>query len=246
MRYEEFERRAREVFEEIPEDFKDGVDGLEVTRRTVTHPSLPEVYTLGECLSEFYPSEFGGPGEVRSRVVLYYGSFLALSRTDEAWDWEEEIWETITHEIRHHLEHLASEDALEAMDYADDQNFARREGKPFDPFFHHSGEQLDERVYTVDRDVFIEVEVDSAAAGQVIQVPVPRSDDRFRVRVPEDPGDIHFLRLEEPPFPVGGDLLVVILRRRGALERIRGLLRRDPPRVRESEAAVERDNAPAQ
>src|SRR5690606_26556052 len=105
---------------------------IEVTRQTVLHPTLPDVFTLGECLSEHYPSEFGG-GEIRSRIHLYYGSFLELSRQEEEWDWEEEIFETITHEIRHHLEHLADDDALVEADIADDHNFARREGQPFDP-----------------------------------------------------------------------------------------------------------------
>ena len=66
------------------------MDGLEVSRKTVPHPDLPEIYTLGECLSDFYPSDYGGAGEVRSRVVLYYGSFLQLSRSHDDWDWEDD------------------------------------------------------------------------------------------------------------------------------------------------------------
>lgn len=98
MTFEEFERRAHEVFDGIPPDFREGVDGLAVERRAVPHPDLPDVYTLGECLTENYPTEWGGAGEVRSIVVLYYGSFLRLSRMEEGWDWEEEIWETVTHD----------------------------------------------------------------------------------------------------------------------------------------------------
>lgn len=133
MNFQEFERVAREALDAIPDEFREGIDGLDVRRSTVPHPSYPDVYTLGECLTESYPSEFGGPGDVRSIVVLYYGSFVELSRIDEEWDWEEEIFETVTHEVRHHLESLALDDSLELFDYAQDQNFARRYAGEPDP-----------------------------------------------------------------------------------------------------------------
>src|SRR5690606_38204115 len=141
MDFSTFETRAREMYREVPEHFLEGIDGLEVSRRTEAHPTLQDIYTLGECLTEQYPSEFGGAGEVRSIVVLYYGSLLALSRLDEEFDWEGELYETLTHEVRHHLESLATEDALEEIDYAEDQNFRRREGERFDPAFYRAGEQ---------------------------------------------------------------------------------------------------------
>ena len=31
--------------------------------------------------------------------MLYYGSFLELSRIDAEWDWEGELFETVTHEV---------------------------------------------------------------------------------------------------------------------------------------------------
>src|SRR5699024_8517935 len=103
----DFERRAQEIFDEIPPEYREGVDGLAVYPDSVPHPSLPGIYTLGECRSEFYPSEYGGAGEVRSIVVLFHGSFRELAATDDEWEWEEELFETITHEVRHHLESLA-------------------------------------------------------------------------------------------------------------------------------------------
>ena len=133
MDFTTFQARANELFAEIPPEFLEGIDGLEVSRSTEPHPSLPDIYTLGECLTEQYPSEFGGAGEVRSIVVLYYGSFLALSRLDEAFDWEGELYETLMHEVRHHLESLATDDELEEIDYAEDQNFHRREGERSTP-----------------------------------------------------------------------------------------------------------------
>jgi hypothetical protein len=112
VQFDEFEQRARDEWERIPAEYRQGVDGLVVERRAQPHPSLPDVYTLGECVTESYPSDFGGPDTIRSAVVLYYGSFFRLARLDEEFDWEHELWETLTHELQHHLESLASEDAL--------------------------------------------------------------------------------------------------------------------------------------
>lgn len=235
MDFVTFRRRAHEIFDGIPPEYREGVDGLEVTRSAPPHPSLPDVFTLGECKSEYYPSEFGGAGEVRSIVVLHYGSFLALSRMDEGWDWEDELWETVTHEIRHHLESLASEDALEEIDYAEDQNFARREGESFDPFFFRSGEKRAPGVFEVDRDLFVEREVDARRFGGPEPLTVTWPGGEVSVPWPERLGDVHFVRVsgagEEP-----GELFVVLIRRRGAWASLRALLANAPLEVLESEA----------
>lgn len=231
MTFAEFERRAHEVFEQIPDEYREGVDGLAVERRAVPHPELPEVYTLGECLTENYPTEWGGAGEVRSTVVLYYGSFLRLSRMEEAWDWDEEIFETITHEIRHHLESLALEDELEVRDYADDQNFARREGREFDPFFFRSGEPLGPGAWEVAGDVFLERE----ARGDEPEVAVEWEGRRLSVPLPHPLGDVHFVTLDEV-YTERGDVLLVLVRRRGAWESLRRLLSGRGPEVAQSTA----------
>ena len=147
MRLREFEQLAREYWEEIPEEYKHGVDGVRVLRRAQAHDDLPDVYTMGECLTETYPSDFGGPETTRSAVVLYHGSFAALAELDAEFDWENELWETLTHELQHHLESLADEDALEDVDYAADENFKRYEGLPFDPSFYRAGTGTTERAY---------------------------------------------------------------------------------------------------
>ncbi len=142
MKPREFEELAFEYWGEIPDDYKRGIDGLRVLRRSKPHDELPDIYTLGECVTEAYPSDYGSSDTTRSVVVLYHGSFEQLSRLDPKFDWEEELWETLTHELRHHLESLADEDALGAVDYAADENFKRYEGEPFDPFFYRSGEPV--------------------------------------------------------------------------------------------------------
>jgi predicted Zn-dependent protease with MMP-like domain len=222
MDFHQFEKAAREVLASIPAEFLEGVDGLEISRATVPHPTLPDIYTLGECLTESYPSEFGGAGEVRSTVALYYGSFLALSRLDDDWDWEEEIYVTVTHEVQHHRESMALDESLEELDYADDQNFARREGHPFDPFFYRAGPTVAPGVWEVDGDRFVEVRVGRGelAAGWV---EVEWEGARHRVAVTEL-GKVRFETLAEEPD--GAQTVAVLLRRGGPGEWIAALRER--------------------
>ncbi len=222
MDFTEFEAVAREVYASIPTEFRAGIDGLEVERGTLAHPSLPGVFTLGECRSDFYPTEFGGAGEVRSVVVLYYGSFLRLSREEPEWEWEEEIFETVTHELRHHLESLASEDALEVQDWVEDQNFLRRDGREFDPCFYRDGESVGPGVYRVDGDLFVERPLTPAEEREG-SVTVEWEGRTLRVPLPEALGEVHFLILEAL-CTERVDFVVVLLRRRGAWESLRALL----------------------
>ena len=234
MTFQEFEARAREVFADIPPEYREGVDGLVVERRTAFHPTLPEIYTLGECVTENYPTEFGGPGEVRSFVVLYYGSFLALSARGEGWDWEEEIFETVTHEVRHHLESLARDDALEVLDWVEDQNFRRREGEPFDPLFYRGGEEVEPGAWEVAGDLFVERELSGGEAWADFAL----EGRSFRVAAPGEPADVHFVTLEDLSDEAG-DVVLVLHRRRGTWERLRAALTGRGPGVAHAFARTE-------
>jgi Zincin-like metallopeptidase len=198
----------------------------------VPHPELPEVYTLGECATGELDLGVEGPDEVRSGVHLYYGSFRALAQQDPDFDWEGELWETLTHEIRHHRESTAGEDALEDFDYAADENFKRREGLPFDPLFYRSGEPLDEGGWEVDGDRFVELTLDGAEFDRLTEIAAELGGVRVLLPRPERPGDVSFMYLEG--FGDGpGETAVVLVRRRGAWESLRGLFRRDEPEVLE-------------
>ncbi len=225
MNFDEFDTRARNVFRDIPAEYREGVEGLIVEEASIPHPQLPNVYTLGECRSEMGGSDVGGTGIVRSVVHLFYGSFAALAERDSDWDWNEQIWETITHEIRHHIEHGAAEDDLEALDYAEDQNFARRQGKAFDPLFYRVGEDIEEGMWEVDGDLFIEQRSGGGRGGEV-----RLRGHRYRFPLPGAPGDVHFLSLEGVSGATG-DVCVVLLRERGALDTLKSLFRRAPPAV---------------
>lgn len=230
MDFAAFEARAHELFAEIPPEFLEGIDGLEVSRATEAHPSLPDIYTLGECLTEQYPSEFGGAGEVRSIVMLYYGSFLALSRLDDDFDWESELYETLMHEVRHHLESLATEDELEEIDYAEDQNFRRREGERFDPGFYRAGHRRGEREWEVDGDYFLEVPVPRDGSTEV---EVAWGERSMRLARPEPLGDVHFATIDAWSDDEH-EVVAVLIARRGWWAQLRALLAGSPVDVRES------------
>ena len=139
MRLADFEAMVRRLCSEVPGHFFEGIAEVVVSPRTVPHPDREEIFTLGEC--DPLPMEVGSGVEgLQSRIVLYHGSFAALARLQEGFDWRREAWETLTHELRHHLEWRARAPDLEDFDWAVEHNFARQEGEQFDPTFFLSGE----------------------------------------------------------------------------------------------------------
>jgi hypothetical protein len=123
------------MYDDIPEAFREGVSGVIVEEEARVHPTLPGIWTLGECVTEYWPDALGG-GDTRSEIVVYHGSFVELAAADAHFEWEEELWETMLHELLHHREASADEEGLDVFDWAADQNFRRLAGLDFDPFFH--------------------------------------------------------------------------------------------------------------
>ncbi len=205
---------------EIPPEFQGGVVEVAVSRHTVPHPLRGDVYTLGECI----PLEWSGSGtDLQSRVVLYHGSFQALARLGEL-DWRAEAWETLTHELRHHLEWQADVASLEAYDWAAEQNFARHEDAAFDPVFYRNGEAVGPGVWKVEDDVFLE-STDAAVSwhGRRYRVPMLAAERRAWVFLTlagldePPPGDAVLVRpgrpslfdaLRRPASPVSGVVTV--------------------------------------
>jgi hypothetical protein len=238
MEFQAFERRARELFDAIPPEYRGGVDYVVVSPDAVPHPELPEVYTLGECSTGELDLGGDAPDGLRSGVHLYHGSFLKLAELDPDFDWEGELWETLTHEVRHHRESAAGEDALEDFDYAADENFKRRDGKPFDPLFYRSGEPAEHGGWEVDGDLFVELSVDAGEFDGMREVVAEVEGVRVSLPRPEALGDVSFLYLEG--FGEGrGETAVVLVRRRGAWESFRSLFRREEPEVLEWTVAAE-------
>lgn len=228
MQLPDFRALVERLERDIPAEFQHGVVAVEVSPKAVPHPVRAEIYTLGECI----PLEWSGSGaDLQSRVVLYHGSFQALSRLSEGeFDWRKEAWETLTHELRHHLEWRANVGALEAYDWAAEQNFARCEGQPFDPVFYRSGERIAEGVFKVDDDVFLERE--EGKGKREAHAAVTWHGARYRVAVPQVTAPL-FLTLDGLAEPPPGDVVLVLPRRAS----LRDLWRR--PRVTEEVVAVE-------
>jgi hypothetical protein len=238
VKYSEFERVANEAFEAVPEKYREGIDGLVVSRDSVPHPTLPDIYTLGHCDTESYPSDFAGPDTTRSVVVLYYGSFRNLSRKDRDFDWKAEIYETVEHEIRHHLESLAHEDQLEGVDYALDEDFKRDEGLDWDPWYYQHGSPSGNGVYVVEDRVFLEQQWPAKEFEDATELRFTWQDRVYRIDRPEHLGDVHYVLLHgiqgAPPV-----LEMVLVRRRSWWEDVKRLVGSSRPQVLESDADAE-------
>ncbi len=237
MDFREFERLARWAFEEIPDEYRSGIDGLTVSREALAHPTLPEVYTLGQCLTEEHPSDYGSPETVRSILALYWGSFQALAALDPDFDWEGETWETLTHELRHHLESLAGDDALEGVDYAADEMFKRQDGLAFDPWYYQHGEDVGGGVYVVEGDHYLEQVWRVDEFERATHVEFTWRGSGYRIPRPLELGDIHFVWVHG--IDEEDALQLVIVRKRSWREDLKGLLGTSPPVILESEGEAE-------
>ncbi len=208
MRLDDFRALIERLKAEVPPAYLTGIVDIAVSPKAVPHPVRADVYTLGECI----PVEWSGSGaDLQSRVVLYHGSFHALAQSSDPgeFDWREEAWETLTHELRHHLEWRANTGALEAYDWAAEQNFARHEGDAFDPAFYRQGEAVAPGIYKVDDDVFLEM---ARPRG-----PQPLEflwhGRRYRADIPVAARPPAFLILDGLAEPPPGDAVIVLPRR---------------------------------
>ncbi|TVP76024.1 MAG: hypothetical protein EA352_06650 [Gemmatimonadales bacterium] len=235
MTFDEFEARAHAMWEEIPDAYKAGVDGISVQPQAEAHPDRPEYYTLGMCFTEPYPSGYMGPDSTRSIVALYHGSFQKVAERAPAFDWEEELWETITHELRHHLEFLAEDDALEGLDYAMEETWKRGQGEDFDPWYFQSGLPLAPGTYRVEYDVYIEQVWQEPAFQAASELEFEWDGARWSIPRPDVLGDVHFIWLHGLDAG-GGWVQLVLVKKRGMGERIRALFDSGPPELWESEA----------
>ena len=237
MDFEAFEREARQVFETIPPRYREGVDGLTVHRKPLSHPRFQGIFTLGECVTESYPSSWEGPETVRSVVHLYWGSFRALAGVNPAFDWAEEIWETLTHELRHHLESLADRNDLGGVDYAMEQTFQRDKGLDFEPDYYRHGDRIGPGVYAVEDDVYIEQLWRPADFARAERFGFAWAGRSYEIGDPVELGDFHFIRIVEglaaPPF-----IELVLVRKDSWWTRARRVLGRKGVEVFESDSVA--------
>jgi hypothetical protein len=235
MRFQDFEERAHAMWDEIPPEYKEGIDGMVVKREAEAHPDHPDYFTLGMCFTEPYPSGYMGPETTRSILAIYHGSFREVAERNPAFDWEEELWETITHELRHHLEFLAEDDALEGLDYAMEESYKRGQGETFDPWYFQYGLPLAEDVYRIEYDVYIERRWREGAFGAGDAVEFAWDGARWSIPFPADPGDLQYVWLHGMNAG-GGWVQLVLVRERPLLDRVRRFFRKEELDLVESEA----------
>jgi hypothetical protein len=187
VNFETFTRRAERILAGVPPEFLHGIVGVEVHRERRQHPQVPDYFTLGECADDPV-TRLGDPGEMKSTIHLYHGSFLALSRQDPEFDWEGELSETILHEIRHHIEDRAGIDDLRDED-AEQEALARfHADQDLPEHWYRAGERMEEGLWRVGDDLFLELALRTAdlerLAGETIDLTV--LDEPFELTLPED------------------------------------------------------------
>jgi hypothetical protein len=211
MRLDDFREMVRRLAGELPAEFMEGIAEVTVSPRAVPHPDRAGIFTLGEC--EPLPTAGGSSDAVQSRIVLYHGSFAALGHLTPGFDWREEAWETLTHELRHHLEWRARTPDLEDLDWAVEQNFARHDGEDFDPAFFLQGEMVADGAYRVEDDVFL----DRIVGARPDAVVFAWQGREYRTSVPRGATLPAFLTVAGAAEPPPGDLVLVLRRKPGLL-----------------------------
>ncbi len=243
MDYEEFVEEAHRMWEEVPASYREGIDGMVVKREAETHPEHDDYYTMGMCFTEPYPSGYGGPDSTRSILALYYGSFAEIAKSDPDFSWEDELWETITHELRHHLEFMVEDDALEGVDHAMEQSHRRSEGVDFDPWYFQSGIEIAPGVYRAEDEVYIEQRWSVKAFAQVEALSFEWAGERWSVPKPPHLGDIHYIWVLG--LPSEEHVQLVLARDLSFWDRIRRWAKRIPLELLESEVEASRLGAVA-
>ena len=236
MTFDQFSRVAQEAFQSFPEAYREGIEGVTTVEAMEAHPELPGMVTLGECITQAYNSVWQSPETTRSRVVLYYGSFLRMEQDDPDFSWEGELRETLTHELQHHLESLAGEDALEAMDYATDEAFKRERDDPFDPLYFQWGEPMGEGMYRVEDEVYIERVLTAAEVDHLEEIDFTWEGQAYRIPRPDELGDVHFVVVEG----IDTYIQIVLIRQASWRRRLRAHVRSEGPVVLESGAEARR------
>ncbi|HWG85538.1 MAG TPA: metallopeptidase family protein [Deinococcales bacterium] len=128
MTFQEFRELIAGMIDDIPSEYLDGLQGVHVLERTKRDPDEPDLLRLGEYLDPGPDSSMYGMPHLGRHVAIYYGTFAALADGDPSFDWEGEAWETLTHELTHHLESRAGEIGLIEWDRRQLEGFRRRRG----------------------------------------------------------------------------------------------------------------------
>ena len=111
MNYQQFENCLQEMIEIIPEPYFKNLQGVHCfeERKGDLQQGLVR---MGEYLDPGFESFMDSRIHIGRHINIYYGSFLAVAQHNPRFDWEEQLWETLTHELQHHLESQANDQTL--------------------------------------------------------------------------------------------------------------------------------------
>ena len=111
MDFRAFAGLADEMVERIPPALLEGLNGGIVVRPQARRrpDDPPGVYLLGEYVQDPVLGSF---------IVLYHGSFRRVLGDEPPDRWAQELWDTLRHEVRHHVEARAGVRDLELEDEA--------------------------------------------------------------------------------------------------------------------------------
>ncbi len=161
MDFPTFERVVVDRWERVPARFREGVTALVVERGTWTQ-DFADGWVYGTTEPDpVFQAIPGAP--VHSIIRLYHGSFVRIAADEAEFDWEEEIWETIRHELQHHLEWRAGMEDRDVEDDVERELERLWRGLPVTPNFHRWGVPIDRGVWLAADTLFLERRFDRAA-----------------------------------------------------------------------------------
>lgn len=136
MTFPDFRDLISNLLDELPPQALEGLQGVHVFEHVKTDPHEPGLVRMGEYLDPGPDSVFATHSHLGRHVAIYYGSFVAVANGNPNFDWEAETWETLTHEIQHHVESRAGERGLiewdiEQLEAYRKKKRAQKDGKSF-------------------------------------------------------------------------------------------------------------------
>jgi hypothetical protein len=111
MNYEQFENRLQEMIEIIPEHYFKNLQGVHCFAEKKGDPHQGLV-RMGEYLDPGFEGFMDARIHIGRHINIYYGSFVAVAQHNPHFDWDDQLWETLTHELQHHLESQANDQTL--------------------------------------------------------------------------------------------------------------------------------------
>ena len=108
--YDEVSRMLEDIIDETPEQLLRGLTGgVVLSEEYKLHPDRSQasrLYIMGEYQT----------GITGCRIVIYYGSFMAVYGYADSDTFREKLRHTFAHELRHHVERLSGIRDLEKYD----------------------------------------------------------------------------------------------------------------------------------